>query len=196
MKQYLSEFRVLDVSELLAVNGGYGSSYSKYPVPSGTPYGIPGGPAPETLVPVSLPGTNGGNSDSLLDDSITANDGTIYQNNCDDWVIGVLDDAGVSIGESALQGDKNCEQRRTELINECDNEISLTSDMQTDQWYLGCSSDHMFLVKKNDDGSYSVADSTGYDGWNNGLSGEHSVNNFAASQTYGGSDAIYVPVQM
>ncbi len=129
-----------------------------------------------------------------INDSIAENSGTNYDNDCDDWVIGVLNDAGEDIGGTALEGDKTCAQRKAELTAQCDNEVYSSNELNDGQWYVGCSSDHMFLVKKNSDGSYQIADTTGFEAWNNGLSGSHGINDYNASPTYGGSDAIYIPL--
>jgi hypothetical protein len=135
---------------------------------------------------------SGGNNTLL--NAIEKESGAVYNNNCDDWAISVLNDADITIGTTALKGDKTCQIRQEELIAQCNNELTSYTQMQTGTWYLGCSSTHMFLVSRNSNNTYTIADSTGCSCWNNSKAGIHGIGNYADSQTYGASNAVYVPL--
>jgi hypothetical protein len=102
----------LDFDQLPAVNGrcGGSGSYRRSSSSSGS-------------------GSCSGNNTLL--NSIEKESGVAYNNNCDDWAISVLNDADITIGTTALKGDKTCQIRQEELIAQCNNELTSYTQMQT-----------------------------------------------------------------
>ena len=188
MKMFLKGFQELDHAELIKVNGGYATMWaettnntavpnSSYPSVGSYNTGYPN-------VGSSTGDSTAGSMSSywniasiytqttsptvssptpILEQAINSNLNQQYisgTNDCDIWAYEVMNQSGHYVKGFSNPWGNNCANHYNNVAAANSDELYNSGQLQTGQYYLGINQGHAFLVQRNSDGTFNVAQQT------------------------------------